>query len=86
MVTPELSLWGYPPRDLLLSPEHLQQQSEALNQLQQGLSHALPQTALLVGVVEPAPDQQHTTTLQCGGPGGGKRLARCSPQTTPPHL
>ena len=59
VVSPELSLWGYPPRDLLLSPEHLQQQSEALNQLQQGLSHALLQTALLVGVVEPAPDQQH---------------------------
>ena len=59
VVSPELSLWGYPPRDLLLSPEHLQQQSKALNQLQQGLSHALPQTALLVGVVEPAPDQQH---------------------------
>ena len=59
VVSPELSLWGYPPRDLLLSPEHLQQQSEALNHLQQGLSHALPQTALLVGVVEPAPDQQH---------------------------
>ena len=59
VVSPELSLWGYPPRDLLLSPEHLHQQSEALNLLQQGLSHALPQTALLVGVVEPAPDQQH---------------------------
>jgi NAD+ synthase/NAD+ synthase (glutamine-hydrolysing) len=59
VVSPELSLWGYPPRDLLLSPDHLQQQSEALNQLQKGLSHALPQTALLVGVVEPAPDQQH---------------------------
>ena len=59
VVSPELSLWGYPPRDLLLSPEHLQQQNEALNLLQQGLSHALPQTALLVGVVEPAPDQQH---------------------------
>ena len=51
VVSPELSLWGYPPRDLLLSPEHLQKQSEALNQLQQGLSHALPQTALLVGAV-----------------------------------
>ena len=59
VVSPELSLWGYPPRDLLLSPEHLQQQNEALNLLQQGLSHALPKTALLVGVVEPAPDQQH---------------------------
>ncbi|AKN61116.1 NAD synthetase [Synechococcus sp. WH 8020] len=59
VVSPELSLWGYPPRDLLLSPEHLQQQSEALTQLQQGLRHALPQTALLVGMVEPAPDQQH---------------------------
>ncbi len=59
VVSPELSLWGYPPRDLLLSPEHLQQQSQVLNQLQQELTHSLPQTALLVGVVEPAPDQQH---------------------------
>ena len=58
VVSPELSLWGYPPRDLLLSPEHLEQQSEALTQLQQGLRHALPQTALLVGMVEPATDQQ----------------------------
>ena len=59
VVSPELSLWGYPPRDLLLSPEHLEQQIEVLHQLQQGLSDSLPHTALLVGVVEPAADQQH---------------------------
>ena len=33
MVTPELSLWGYPPRDLLFSSAHLQQQTEALEAL-----------------------------------------------------
>ena len=31
LVTPELSLWGYPPRDLLFSPTHLQRQREALS-------------------------------------------------------
>ena len=30
LVTPELSLWGYPPRDLLFSAAHLEQQQQAL--------------------------------------------------------
>ena len=59
VVSPELSLWGYPPRDLLLSPDHLQQQNEALVQLQHGLKQILPQTVLLVGMAEPAQDHQH---------------------------
>ena len=29
LVTPELSLWGYPPRDLLFSSTHLEQQQRA---------------------------------------------------------
>ena len=31
LLTPELSLWGYPPRDLLLRPSKLAEQTEALN-------------------------------------------------------
>lgn len=50
VVTPELSLWGYPPRDLLLRPFLLKNQTRALDQL----SAAMPdQVTALVGVVEP---------------------------------
>ena len=33
VLTPELSLWGYPPRDLLLQPGRLEQQTRALQWL-----------------------------------------------------
>lgn len=59
LVTPELSLWGYPPRDLLFSSAHLEQQQQALDGLQQRLHSAQLDVALLVGVAEVAPDQQH---------------------------
>ena len=59
LVTPELSLWGYPPRDLLFSAAHLEQQQQALDQLQQRLHAEQLDVALLVGVAEVAPDQQH---------------------------
>ena len=59
LVTPELSLWGYPPRDLLFSSTHLEQQQQALNKLQQRLHAEQLGVALLVGVAEVAPDQQH---------------------------
>jgi NAD+ synthase (glutamine-hydrolysing) len=50
VLTPELSLWGYPPRDLLLRPARLQHQAIALD----GLAAALPEPlALLVGIAEP---------------------------------
>ncbi len=51
VLAPELSLWGYPPRDLLLRPRLLARQQEVLD----GLAAELPANlALLVGVVEPA--------------------------------
>jgi NAD+ synthase (glutamine-hydrolysing) len=50
VLTPELSLWGYPPRDLLLRPALLEAQRRSLDQL----AAALPAgVALLVGVAEP---------------------------------
>ena len=55
VLTPELSLWGYPPRDLLLRPALLAAQQRALERL----AAELPQgVALLVGMAEPIPGCQ----------------------------
>ena len=53
VLTPELSLWGYPPRDLLLRPALLKQQQQVLEQLASELADAHPDLAVLVGVAEP---------------------------------
>ncbi|MEB3360881.1 MAG: NAD+ synthase [Synechococcaceae cyanobacterium] len=53
LLTPELSLWGYPPRDLLLSPARLERQTRVLSRLVDGCPAGL---ALLVGMVEPITD------------------------------
>ena len=52
-LTPELSLCGYPPRDLLLNPSFVESIGETLKQLAQDLP---PQLAVLVGTVEPNPN------------------------------
>ena len=52
MLTPELSLCGYPPRDLLLNPGFVNSVSHHLNQLAQQLPE---QIAVLVGTVEANP-------------------------------
>ena len=48
-LAPELALWGYPPRDLLLQPALQQQQDRQLDQLSGALP---PGFGLLLGVVE----------------------------------
>jgi NAD+ synthetase len=53
VVTPELSLWGYPPRDLLLRPALLSNQQDVLDQLAAELAATHPPLAVLVGVAEP---------------------------------
>jgi NAD+ synthase (glutamine-hydrolysing) len=50
VLTPELSLWGYPPRDLLLRAARLERQQRVLDRLAMALPEGL---ALLVGVAEP---------------------------------
>jgi NAD+ synthase (glutamine-hydrolysing) len=55
VVAPELALWGYPPRDLLLRPALRHQQQQALNRLAAELPQGL---VLLLGVSEPTPDRQ----------------------------
>lgn len=52
LLTPELSLCGYPPRDLLLNPVFIERMEEALHDLADRLP---PQLAVLVGTVEPNP-------------------------------
>ncbi len=49
MLTPELSLWGYPPRDLLLRPALIQRQERVLESLAAACPGGL---AVLVGVAE----------------------------------
>jgi len=50
LLTPEMSLAGYPPRDLLLDPSFVQAIATTLQQLAQDLPSQL---AVLVGMVEP---------------------------------
>lgn len=55
LLTPELSLCGYPPRDLLLNPRFVESMATTLQQLAKDLP---PQIAVLVGTVEPNPQAQ----------------------------
>jgi NAD+ synthase (glutamine-hydrolysing) len=55
VIAPELALWGYPPRDLLLRPALRRGQQQVLDQLSEQLPEGL---ALLLGVSEPAGDGQ----------------------------
>jgi NAD+ synthetase len=62
LLTPELSLCGYPPRDLLLMPSFVAGMATVLNKLAQDLPIDL---AVLVGTVQPNPQAKVT---------GGKAL------------
>ena len=55
VVAPELALWGYPPRDLLLRPSLRQRQGEVLDALARDLPS---EQALLLGVSETVRDGQ----------------------------
>ncbi len=58
IATPELSLWGYPPRDLLLNPLLLEEQRKTLDEVVVRISQDTPDLSLLIGIAEPAPDLQ----------------------------
>jgi NAD+ synthase (glutamine-hydrolysing) len=55
VLTPELSLWGYPPRDLLLRPSLIEAQRRALENLAADLPAGI---AVLVGMVDPIPGSE----------------------------
>lgn len=50
LLTPELSLCGYPPKDLLLNPSFIESLSVTLEKLTEKLP---PQLAVLIGTIEP---------------------------------
>jgi NAD+ synthase/NAD+ synthase (glutamine-hydrolysing) len=58
VVTPELALWGYPARDLLLKRSRVSAQSREMDWLSGELAALAPHLGVLVGLVEPASDQQ----------------------------
>ncbi|MCP9849132.1 NAD+ synthase [Cyanobium sp. Morenito 9A2] len=55
VVAPELALWGYPPRDLLLRPSLQRDQDQLLGELAEGMP---PRLSLLLGVSDPLPGGQ----------------------------
>src|SRR4028118_1073551 len=57
LLTPELSLCGYPPRDLLLNPGFVDSMATTLEQLAQQLP---PSIAVLVGTATPNPNAHVT--------------------------
>ncbi|MEB3307867.1 MAG: NAD+ synthase [Cyanobacteriota bacterium] len=52
VLTPELSLWGYPPRDLLLRPGLIVTQQSVLSQISASLAQEGLELAVLVGIAE----------------------------------
>ncbi len=58
LLTPELSLWGYPPKDLLFNQTLLTQQIDILNDISDYLSLNSPELGVLVGIAEAAEDSK----------------------------
>ena len=61
VITSELALLGYPPRDLLLQPAFVARSWEVLEQLAEELRAAPP---VLVGIAEPNPSAQGPPAVQ----------------------
>jgi NAD+ synthetase len=79
VLTPELSLWGYPPRDLLLLPARLEAQARALDGLAAALSESAGTPAVLVGMAEPCGERSLPrlhNALALVEPGGWRVVAR----------
>ncbi len=56
VITPELSLIGYPPKDLLFNPRLFEEQKDVLNKLSRRLSNLSQNLSVLIGIAEPTPD------------------------------
>ena len=59
VVTPELAIWGYPPRDLLLNRARVNEQQQVMDQLSRELAELNAELGVLVGLVEGTVDGQH---------------------------
>ncbi len=56
VITPELSLIGYPPKDLLFNPRLYDEVKDVLNILSERLNNQCPNLSVLIGIAEPTPD------------------------------
>ncbi len=56
VITPELSLIGYPPKDLLFNPLLYKEEKNILNKLSKRLSNLNQNLSVLIGIAEPTPD------------------------------
>lgn len=59
VVTPELAIWGYPPRDLLLNSARVKEQQQVMDQLSRELAELDAELGVLIGLVDTAADGQH---------------------------
>ncbi len=58
VITPELSLIGYPPKDLLFNPRLFKKEKDVLNKLSKRLSDLSQNLSILIGIAEPTSDIQ----------------------------
>ena len=58
VITPELSLIGYPPKDLLFNPRLFEEEKDVLNKLSKRLSILHQNLSVLIGIAEPTPDKE----------------------------
>ena len=58
VITPELSLIGYPPKDLLFNPQLFEEEKVVLNKLTKRLTNLSQSLSVLIGIAEPTPDLQ----------------------------
>jgi NAD+ synthase (glutamine-hydrolysing) len=56
VITPELSLIGYPPKDLLFNPLLFEEEKNVLNKLSKKLNKLSQSLSVLIGIAEPTPD------------------------------
>ncbi len=56
IITPELSLIGYPPKDLLFNPRLFEEENDALNKLSKRLKNLNHNLSVLIGIAEPTYD------------------------------
>ena len=52
VITPELSLWGYPPKDLLFNKSLINQQNILLNKLSIEIANNFGQLSVAIGIAE----------------------------------
>ncbi len=56
VITPELSLWGYPPKDLLLNKRLIEEQNELLNKLSIEIANKYGDLSITIGIAEKIDD------------------------------